>query len=72
MNSSDWSIKEVKKKRQKKSTAITKRKHQFPSMHRSEALLDRVDIRMGDHLDKFPVLNSVEVRLVINHAFHVY
>ena len=31
-----------------------KGKHRFPSVHLSSALLDGVDIWMGDHLDKIP------------------
>ena len=31
-----------------------KGKHRFPSVHRSKALLDGVDIWMGEHVDKTP------------------
>ena len=31
-----------------------KGKHRLPSVHRSQTLLDGVDIWMGDHLDKIP------------------
>ena len=45
------------------SAARTKGKHRFSSVHRSEALLDGVDIWMGDHLGRFPVLVENQSRL---------